>query len=55
MLPVRVIGGPGKEVPPEKAFFGEPGRGHSDGGHVLFDHGRRGLARSVTSRCRRPP
>ena len=28
----------------EHAFFGEPGKQHSDGGHVLLDGWRRGLA-----------
>ena len=28
----------------EHSFFGEPGKQHPDGGHVLFDRGRRGLA-----------
>jgi len=26
------------------SFFGKPRKQHSDGGHVLFDRGRRGLA-----------
>jgi hypothetical protein len=28
----------------EHTFFGEPGKQHPDGCHVLFDRGRRGLA-----------
>jgi hypothetical protein len=28
----------------QHAFFGQPGKQHPDGGHVLFDRGRRGLA-----------
>ena len=28
----------------EHSFFGEPGKQHPDGGHVLFDRGRRGPA-----------
>ena len=28
----------------QHSFFGEPGKQHPDGGHVLFDRGRRGLA-----------
>jgi hypothetical protein len=28
----------------QDAFFGEPGKQHPDGGHVLFDRRRRGLA-----------
>ena len=28
----------------QHAFFGEPGKQHPDGGHVLLDRGRRGLA-----------
>jgi hypothetical protein len=28
----------------QNAFFGEPGKQHPDGGHVLFDRGRRGPA-----------
>jgi hypothetical protein len=28
----------------EDSLFGEPGKEHLDGGHVLFDRGRRGLA-----------
>ena len=28
----------------EHSFFGEPGKQHPDGRHVLFDRGRRGLA-----------
>ena len=32
----------------QHAFFGEPGKQHPDGGHVLFDRGRRGLALKVS-------
>jgi hypothetical protein len=28
----------------EYSFFGEPGKQHADGRHVLFDRGRRGPA-----------
>jgi hypothetical protein len=28
----------------QNAFFGQPGKQHPDGGYVLFDRGRRGLA-----------
>ena len=28
----------------QHSFFGEPGKQHPDGGHVLFDRGRRSLA-----------
>jgi hypothetical protein len=28
----------------QHSFFGKPGKQHSDGGHVLFDRGRRGSA-----------
>ena len=28
----------------EHTFFGQPGKQHPDGGHVLFDRWRRGLA-----------
>jgi hypothetical protein len=28
----------------EHSFFRKPGKQHADGGHVLFDGGRRGLA-----------
>ena len=35
-LPGRIHG--------EHSFFGQPGKQHPDGRHVLFDRGRRGLA-----------
>ena len=46
----------------QHSFFGEPGKQHPDGGHVLFDRGRRGLTLedsiyaatvmgSISSRC----
>jgi hypothetical protein len=28
----------------QHSFFGHPGKHHPDGGHVLFDRGRRSLA-----------
>jgi hypothetical protein len=35
----------------EHSFFGEPREQHSDGGHVLFDRGRRGLALEAFDIC----